>query len=65
MYIKHVMNPERQLDIYQLLHIMLGERCQSTFRQHLDNLLDKYRLDEPAFIQYFEEYYASRYGNIK
>lgn len=62
---KHVKDPERQLNIYQPLHIMLEERCQSTFHQHLDNFLDKYRSDEPNFMQYFEEYYASRCGNIK
>ena len=61
---KHVKDPERQLDIYQLLHIMLDEHCQSTFHQHLASFLDKYRSDEPVFIQYFEEYYASRCGNV-
>ena len=41
---------------------MLDERCQSTFHQLLDNFLDKYRSDELSFMQYFEEYYASRCG---
>ena len=59
---KHVKDPEKQIDIYQLLHIMLDEQCESTFLTYLQSFLEKYKSDEPTFTQYFEEYYARRSG---
>lgn len=57
-------DPERKVDMYQILHIILEEQRLEEFQQVLKKFLSQYKHSEPAFLQYFEEYYNCRCGKF-
>ena len=47
-----------------MLHILVNIQSETEFNEVLRKFLDRYKQVEPAFIQYFEDNYSSRNGNM-
>ncbi len=54
----------RKIEMYQVLHIMLNEQNMDRFEKILLNFSENYKISEPAFHKYFEEYYTPRTGKL-
>ena len=53
---------EYRLDLYQTLSLLESETDVAVFQKRLDKFSQCWEGKAPAFIQYFQEYYANRPG---
>ena len=53
---------EYRLDLYQTLSLLESETDVAVFQKRLDKFSQCWEEKAPAFIQYFQEYYANRPG---